>query len=520
MSGEYRKCIGPARRQETPVPAATTFEKHSFLHDESVSNPLESGAVRLLLAAVWVNLMAAPLAAQATVASPTKPTPTSPQTRHDSLSTCVGCPGSKHPARAVTSAVVFELIPYSVNRWVVKTPWSTTTLHSWSNNLRGGWGWDTDHFAVNQFAHPYSGNLSFNSARANGYSFWSSAPFALVGSVAWEYFGETTRPSINDLVNTTLGGITLGETTYRLSSLILDAQATGTTRIIREVGAALVDPPRAFGRLLDGDVTRVGTNPSGRTPSVVSSQVEIGYQRLSHGRAKSPLRGADQPFAYYALTYGDPMGRDIHGPFSSLRLDGTFGGASTGILSQLRAVGFLGEHDLGGDGVRHHRLALAMHYHYYDNAAFVSGGQGFSGVLLSRYPVGTRNTLRSEFWLMGVVLGAVKSDYSASAAAIANESARNYDYGPGAGGRAVLTFQHDARATVEASYQATWLDVVSGSAERQSYRTFEGRAQTAVTGRISVGLNEVLYNRTGVYATHPTVRAHDAQTQAFLAFRL
>ena len=480
------------------------------------SNPrrrLRAGALLLLAAA-------APLGAQATVASPTPAAPPQPQTRHDSLTSCVGCPGLTHSARAVTSAVVFELIPYSVNRWVVETPWSRTTLHSWSNNLRGGWGWDTDHFAVNQFAHPYSGNLSFNSARTNGYGFWGSAPFALAGSVAWEYFGETTRPSVNDLVNTTLGGITLGETTYRLSSLILDAGSTGTTRIIREVGAALVDPPRALARIMDGDATRVGTNPSGRLPSVVSSQVEVGYQRLTHGRAKSPLRGLDQPFAYYALNYGDPMGRDVHGPFSSFRLDGTFGAAASGILSQLRAVGFLGERELRGDSTTHHRLALAMHYHYFNNAAFVSGGQGFSGVLLSRYPLGGRNALRSEAWLMGVVLAAVKSDYGAPASAIANETARNYDYGPGAGGRVQVAFDHAARSSVEASYQATWIDVVSGTARRQAYRTFEARAQSAVARRISVGLNEVLYNRTGFYAGRPTVHAHDAVTQAFIAFRI
>ena len=474
----------------------------------------------LRAAALFSLATAARLGAQATVPSPTPPTAAQPQSRRDSLITCVGCPGTTHPARAVTSAVVFELIPYGVNRWVEKTSWSHTTLHSWSNNLRGGWGWDTDHFAVNQFAHPYSGNLSFNSARTNGYGFWASAPFALIGSVAWEYFGETTRPSVNDLVNTTLGGITLGETTYRLSSLILDARSTGTTRIIREVGAALVDPPRLLVRLLDGDATRVGTNPSGRVPSVVSSQVEVGYQRLTHGRAKAPLRGPDQPFAYYALNYGDPMGRDIHGPFSSFRLDGTFGAAASGILSQLRAVGFLGERELRGDSTTHHRLALAMNYHYYNNAAFVSGGQGFSGVLLSRYPLGGRNSLRSEAWLMGVVLAAVKSDYGAPAAAVANETARNYDYGPGAGGRIQVAFDHAARSSISASYQATWIDVVSGSARRQAYRTFEARAQSAVTRRISVGVNEVLYNRTGFYTDHPTVHAYDAVTQAFLAFRI
>jgi hypothetical protein len=163
---------------------------------------------------------------------------------------------------------------------------------------------------------------------------------------------------------------------------------------------------------------------------------------------------------------------------------------------------------------------LAMHYHYYNNEAFVSGGQGFSGVMLSRYPIGDRNALRTEVWLTGVVLGAVKSDYGPSASAIANETARNYDYGPGAGGRVQATFEHAARSSLEAAYQTTWIHVVSGIAERQAYQTFEVRAQTAVTRRISLGANEVLYDRTGVYAARPTVHARDAETQAFIALRI
>ncbi len=72
--------------------------------------------------------------------------------------------------------------------------------------------------------------MFFNAARTNGYSFWESAPFVLVGSYFWEMFAETQGPSLNDLVNTTLGGITLGEASYRLSQLILDDRARGGAR--------------------------------------------------------------------------------------------------------------------------------------------------------------------------------------------------------------------------------------------------------------------------------------------------
>jgi hypothetical protein len=441
-------------------------------------------------------------------------------TRPDSGAPCVGCPASTHPARALSHLAVFELIPYGYNRWVDHTDWSHTTLHSWANNLRGGWEWDTDHFAVNQFAHPYSGNLFFNSARSNGYGFRAAAPYAFAGSVLWEYFGETTRPSINDLINTTLGGITLGETTYRLSSMILDARTTGATRIVREVSAALVDPPRAFGRLMDGDAWRVGGNPPDRIPSSVVSEVQVGYQRLTHGRARSRLRGLDQPFAFYSLAYGDPMGRDVEKPFSSFRLEAALGAAASGALSELRATGFLTVRELQGDSATHHRVALTMNYHYYNNAAFVSGGQGFSGVFLSRFPLGALNTMRTELHATGMVLGAVRSDYSASPSAIANATARDYDYGPGLSARLQARFEHAGRTSLAGSYETTWLHVVSGTAREQAYQTLSLRAEAGVTRHLSLGANEELFNRTGRYATHPTVRARDAQTRVYLAFRI
>ena len=44
------------------------------------------------------------------------------------------------------------------------------------------------------------------------------------GSGTWEYFGETNHASLNDLINTTLGGIALGEMFHRTAWLVRDTQ--------------------------------------------------------------------------------------------------------------------------------------------------------------------------------------------------------------------------------------------------------------------------------------------------------
>ena len=92
---------------------------------------------------------------------------------------------------------------------------------------------------ANQVAHPYHGSLYFNSARASGYDFWRSTPFVAAGSLSWELFTENVRPSINDLINTTLGGIALGEVAFRMSSLLTASNSRAATR---QLGAVIVNP--------------------------------------------------------------------------------------------------------------------------------------------------------------------------------------------------------------------------------------------------------------------------------------
>src|SRR5262245_38539183 len=63
------------------------------------------------------------------------------------------------------------------------------SIPSWKENLLNGFEWDDNHFSTNQIAHPYHGSMYFASARANGFDFYESIPFAFAGSAMWEYFG-------------------------------------------------------------------------------------------------------------------------------------------------------------------------------------------------------------------------------------------------------------------------------------------------------------------------------------------
>lgn len=430
---------------------------------------------------------------------------------------CLGCGATRRFGPAVAELFTFELIPYAYNRWILHVPSGQTTLHTWSENLTHGWVWDTDHFPVNQLAHPYSGNLYFNSARSHGYDFWSAAPFTFGGSLLWEYFGETTRPSINDLINTGMGGITLGETTYRLSNLILDRRATGATRVIRELGAALVDPPLALTRLLDGDVGRVEANPVDRRPARIAQEIALGYQLVTQGAAQSPLVAPHQTFGFYSLDYGDPLRGDVTHPFGAFRLAGTLATGTSGTVSQLDAIGYLLTHEFRHTADRNQQLQLTLNYQYLNNRAVQIGGQGLSGLYISRYPIARTMAIRAELGLLGHVIDGVRSDFNPDPAALANETARNYDYGMGGGASAVVRLDWKTHELLTASYQANWIGVLSGAARDHRYDVLSGRIEIPIIGRFALGESALLYRRTSRYPTHATVHARDARTQIFVA---
>ena len=128
--------------------------------------------------------------------------------------------------------------------------------------MEQGWVWDLDDFTVNQFGHPYQGNNYFNAGRANGLSFYESAAMTAFGSGTWEYFGETNHASLNDFINTTLGGIALGEMFHRAAWLMRDTHETGERAAVERDRRHGARPDhRATTGSSSGDASRVTTSP-------------------------------------------------------------------------------------------------------------------------------------------------------------------------------------------------------------------------------------------------------------------
>ena len=117
---------------------------------------------------------------------------------------------------AFGEAMASNLFLLGVNRFIRKAPYAYISWDSMYKNLTNPWVWDQDEFSVNHIGHPYQGSYYYIAGRSNNLPFWESALVAVTGSVTWELFAETETPSYNDLIVTTIGGISLGEMLHRL----------------------------------------------------------------------------------------------------------------------------------------------------------------------------------------------------------------------------------------------------------------------------------------------------------------
>jgi len=385
---------------------------------------------------------------------------------------CPDCePRPKKFWRGTAELYVNWWIPWAVNYYIRDADFAKVTPESWWDNITGKWVWYDNNFQTNQFAHPMHGNYYFNSYRSNGYNFWASSIGAVAGSYIWECCGETHPKAPNDMINTSLGGIALGEMLWRLSNLTLDNRATGAERTWREVGAFFSSPWNEFNRLLDGKVNDVTQNPPDWRPAWAQASLDVGTRVIgTKGNSFDVLSDPQRDLTVtWRLLYGRPVQDLIGKPFSTFQVTAELGlGQDRQKLQILTAKGNIWGKRLGsGGGSATHIANVRMNYEYYffptTDTAFNSvvheyGAQSFTGGVSSNFQLGKRWQLVSDVYLRGVAIAGIRSDYYE----ISGEG-RNYDFGPGAGAGAQATVGRLGKFLFTAGYNGTWIHTLNGT---------------------------------------------------------
>ena len=342
-------------------------------------------------------------------------------------------------------------LTWALDRYALNADYAHIGFSSWKYNITNGLEWDNDRFGINFIGHPYSGTLSYNAGRANGYNFYQSFCFALGGSLMWEYFGENTRPSYNDIIYTPVNGTFFGEIFYRLSSNILDDRTRGAQRVFREIAAGLVDPMRGFNRLIQGkSFRRTNKEVYEKEPINISlyggARIlnEVPYNVFGHGRYSAMFN--------IQFDYGNPFELRKRKPFDffKLRVDLNFG------VGRKYLDNILGYGILFGKNAQMGKLALLIggyqYYDYWDNNKFELGTIGFGGGVISKYPLSKTSNLYTSIHLALVPFGGNSTKF-----VIDTTQVRDYNFVGGLESKFESTFNLGKYATATLRYYFYWM---------------------------------------------------------------
>jgi len=216
-------------------------------------------------------------------------------------------------------------------------------------------GQDSDTFLVNQFFHPYAGALYFASARSNNFNFYLSTLSSAFGSLTWEVMGEIDSPAPNDFINTTLGGIVLGEILHRLY-IELDKGGVGG-----KIGASILSPADRLTAALRG----YGPENSPRKINKASLAVGFSYLNARFFETNDDTLSWNAPSAFIDLNlvYDDPYTARSKTPFDQFNFDASLAVA----LSQFYnftfiADGYLASWLLADDDLNQASNGATLHF--------------------------------------------------------------------------------------------------------------------------------------------------------------
>jgi hypothetical protein len=320
--------------------------------------------------------------------------------------------------------------------------------------------------------------------------------------VIWEYFCENTLPSLNDLINTPISGSLFGEMEYRLSSNILNEKKTGTERVIREVGAALVNPMRGFNRLIKGETSRVSSKDIYQKEPL-NITVSAGGRWANNGSSFGT--GPGNATLDMILDYGDPFEYRSRNPYDQFRLWGNlYFGAGDKVLDNIVGYGIL-----YGENYQCKNLevlaGIFQHYDYWNTSTFELSTLAFSGGVLTKLPLGKNKTLLTNFHL-GVVPMAANDSFAGPT----GTDVRDYNYGDGVQTELESTFKAGRLSLVFVGYYY-WVHNYAGVKGDSYIGILKPRISFAINECLSVGFEYMLYNCNKYLDAFPQV--HDTRTE-------
>lgn len=369
---------------------------------------------------------------------------------------------------AVNQIMGFNALVWSYDRFLKDEPWARVSPRSWKHNIWTPPVLDHNLLTSNQLLHPYHGALYFNSARSNNFGFWGAAAMTVVGSVMWEYLAETYEASPNDLITTPLGGIALGEASYRMASALRQADAP---KWLRTVGSTMLDPAGGLTHLLHS--SRASRGP--RLPIQLGARLRVG----------STVGGQPNWFADFGIEYGSLLSEAVERPFDVFTFNIRLRGGAGHPVDRLESVGAIRSFNdpRGSSG-----FGLFQNMDYVRSDAVEFGGQSFGLGWVGVGMVGSQIEGRGFVQLGGLVLGSTP-------ARIVGADRRQNDYGPGIVAKIEGSVYAAGNRLFWAELDAFLLQGIAGTNGRHLILSSRVGIQIPVTRNLGLGVLSDLSSR-------------------------
>lgn len=377
---------------------------------------------------------------------------------------------------ATTKLMLANVLPFSVDYFIRRESFSFISWQSIADNLRlSSWEWDRDKFLNNQFSHPYHGSYYFNAFRSEGYSFWKSAQATLAGCLLWEIAGENEKPAINDLINTTLGGVAWGEMTHRLAMRFTHNWRTGRRKNALDVLGIAVDPMTGFSALFSKrrQLEQRGVFDT----TTIRFELSAGSRQYNRAEDNERKETRGEWFSRMNLVYGAPNTL-VKLPFAYFSVLLELGTSDSTVFNIARIRGNLTGWNLRQTSLRSHSLLLLLNYDYYNNTAFSYGLQSLQLNLHSRFSLPWKSSLQIDGGPSLICLAAI-SDQD-----LFKGKKRDYDYANGAGVAGIVNLFILQRLGLRTNFSYGWLHTLDG--KNANYRVVN--AITALRGQVKKNL--------------------------------
>jgi len=405
---------------------------------------------------------------------------------------------------------------WAYDNYLMQEEWAVIGTNSVKKNFDHGFEWDSGKFDMNQFAHPYHGNIYFNAARSNGLNFYESIPYTLGGSLTWELFMENHYPSINDMIMTTMGGVAMGEVLFRLSNYFIDESSVGFERFAREAATTILSPMNGLNRWLDGRMSMNSGINSGINSGYSFSDAPISFKFMLGGNGEwdKKLNKKMEAHTHFGVIveYNDLIqGKKQRNPYDYFKVHVAVSSSDKSRVAMINEIGMI----RGFEVERKNNTfiyGMFQHYDYMDNNVImlssVSLGPGLE--LHSKFDHSRYSTL--SFHLQGIALGGTSSDY--------NPKKMDYNMGSGFSGFSNLEFGKTEFFKLGFYGKNYWMKNIKG--KRGVEKIWIGSIYTGMRIYKSLHYNAeyMYYNRNGEYDGLPDTSEYTDIIRTFVTLEI